>query len=263
MLRFATFALIASSLATVATADRLDGFRSLSDTEYGYTISTDIARLGRVSQRFEVRAGDCGEGPGWSDCDNDRERSEFVPNDMWPYGKDIWIGYSIFLPSDFESSGRVKTTVGQIHQSGGNRPTGEAGGLPSFPPMMQMEIRGNQYYMGVHILTGPADNVKDVTRDFNLIKVSEMRGKWTDIAIHFDTSKRNEFLEVFVNGEEKASITDWINFIPEKYYFKYGIYRSFVSRHGGPMPTQILYIDEVKIGSTREGVSPNANRPVD
>ncbi len=261
MLRFTALALIGCLLGTVATAERLDGSRSLSETEYGYSISADVARLGRVSQRFEVRPGDCSNDANWSDCDNDRERSEFSVDYSWQYGNDIWIGYSIFLPSDFETSNRVRTTVGQIHQAGG--PTGEAGGLRSFPPMMQMEMRRNQYYMGVHILTGSADNVYDITRDFNLIEVSQMRGRWTDIVIHFDTSNESELLEVFVNGEKKASIADWINFKPGGYYFKYGIYRSFVTRHGGPMPTQVLYIDEVRLGKSLESVSPDENRPVD
>ena len=242
---------------------RLDGNRSLNDKKHGYAISSDVARAGKKSQRFEVRAGDCGEDPGWSDCANNRERSEISIKKTWGYGKDVWIGFSVFLPPDFKTSPRVRTTVGQIHQMGGNRPTGKAEGLKSFPPMMQMEMIGDKYYMGVHILKGPKENVKDVTKDFDLISVSQMRGRWTDIAIHFDTSKGNELLEVFVNGKLKGSIRDWINFRPEEYFLKYGIYRSFVSKHGGPMPTQILYIDEVKMGNSFEKVSPDEKRPVD
>ena len=57
---------------------RLDGNRSLNDKKHGYAISSDVARAGKKSQRFEVRAGDCGEEIGWSDCANDRERSEII-----------------------------------------------------------------------------------------------------------------------------------------------------------------------------------------
>jgi len=248
--------------ATMASG-RLEGHRSLNDKKHGYAISSDVARAGKKSQRFEVRAGDCGEDPGWSDCENNRERSEISIKKTWGYGKDVWIGFSVFLPPDFKTSSRVRTSVGQIHQKGGNRPTGTAGGLKSFPPMMQMEMIGDRYYMGVHILTGTKENVKDVTKDFDLLRVSQMRGRWTDIAIHFDTSKGNELLEVFVNGKLKGSVRNWIKFRPAEYYLKYGIYRSFVSRHGGPMPTQILYIDEVKMGNSFDKVSPNEKRPVD
>ena len=242
---------------------RLDGNRSLNDKKHGYAISSDVARAGKKSQRFEVRAGDCGEEIGWSDCANDRERSEIIVKKTWPYGRDVWIGFSVYLPPDFKTSSRVKTTVGQIHQKGGNRPTGKAGGLPSKPPLMQMEMIGDRYLMGVRINTGPKENVKTTTKDYNLISVSQMRGRWTDVAIHLDTSDGNELLEVFVNGKLKGSIRDWINFRPEEYFLKYGIYRSFVSKHGGPMPTQILYIDEVKMGNSFEKVSPDEKLPVD
>ena len=258
----AAILLVQSPTITMAQG-RLDGHRSLNNKKHGYAISSDVVRAGRKSQRFEVRAGDCGKNADWDDCANNRERSEISIKKTWGYGKDIWIGFSVFLPPDFKTSPRVRTSVGQIHQKGGNRPTGTAGGLKSFPPMMQMEMIGDRYYMGVHILTGPKENVKDVTRNFELISVSQMRGRWTDLAIHFDTSKGNELLEVFVNGKLKGSIKNWINFRPAQYYFKYGIYRSFVSRHGRPMPTQILYIDEVKMGNSFEKVKPNEQRPVD
>ena len=128
---------------------------------------------------------------------------------------------------------------------------------------MQMEMKGNRYYMSMHILSGPVDDVKDETEDFDLISVSDMLGKWTDIVLNFDTSGGREVLAVHVNGEPRGEIRDWIKFRPETYYFKYGMYRSFVSRHGGPMPTQILFIDEVKLGMTMESVMVSLDRPVD
>lgn len=244
-----------------AEAGRLAGRRSLNTKPHGYQIVSDVVRAGRAAQRFEVRAGDCGADSGWSDCKNDRERSEFVPRQSWRYGTNQWIGFSVYLPKDFQTSKRVRTTVGQIHQRGG--PTGKAGGLPSFPPMMQMEMQYDLYYLGVHILSGPASNVRDDVRKFPLARVSDMRGRWTDIIIHFDTSGGRERLEVFVDGSQKASLEKWITFRPREYYFKYGIYRSFVSRNGGPMPTQILYVDEVKMGRSRAGVTADTAHPVD
>ena len=60
-----------------------------------------------------------------------------------------------------------------------------------------------------------------------------------------------------------------INFIPKETYFKYGIYRSFVSRYKnihGKMPTQIVFYDEVRRGRSIEEVDRNINpklKPVD
>jgi hypothetical protein len=58
---------------------------------------------------------------------------------------------------------------------------------------------------------------------------------------------------VWVNGQLKADIKgpNTINTTPV--YFKYGIYRSFVSRVQN-RPTQVLYFDEVRKGPTRESV---------
>jgi hypothetical protein len=90
-----------------------------------------------------------------------------------------------------------------------------------------------------------------------------MQGQWTDIQIHFDTSNNQSLIEVYVNNERKALLSEFVNFWPKSYYFKYGIYRSFVSRHAGPMPTQIVWIDEVKIGKNQELVTINKATPVD
>lgn len=247
--------------ASTASANRLQGKRSLSTTKYGYAIVRNIARAGKRAQRFEVRAGDCGWDKGWSDCDSDRERSEISIKKRWRYGVNKWIGFSVYLPANFTTSNKVNTTVGQIHTSGG--PVGIAGGHKSLPPLMQMEMKGNDYRLCVHMLSGSSTNVNDKCRYIPLAKISKMRGRWTDIMIHFDTSKGTELLEVFLNGNKKATISGWITFRPKEYYFKYGIYRSFVSRHRGPMPTQILYIDEVRMGKSAAKVQVNKARPVD
>lgn len=244
-----------------AIAGRLDGARSLNYKPYGYAITKEIVRAGRYAQRFEVRAGDCAAEGGWSDCSNDRERSEIRLKQRWRYGANRWIGFSVYLPADFTTSQKVRTTVGQIHQRGG--PSGTASGLPSFPPLMQLEMRGDSYYMGVHILTGKSGSVRDSVREFPLAAISRMRGRWTDVQIHFDTSGKRQLLEVFVDGQKKGELKDWINFRPKDYYFKYGIYRSFVSRHGKAMPTQILYVDEVRMGASRRAVAADGNSPVD
>ena len=68
-------------------------------------------------------------------------------------------------------------------------------------------------------------------------------------------------MEIFVNNERKVRIDNFVNFWPKSYYVKYGIYRSFVSRHSGPMPTQIVWFDEVKMGNTRQAVLVNEAEP--
>lgn len=244
----------------VTGSGRLQVSRSLSDAPYGYQLINAPVRAGDMAQRFEVRPGDCGEDPGWSDCDNDRERSEVTVQESFRPGAVRWLAYSIYLPSDFYSSPRVATTMGQIHQRGG--PSGNARGLPSFPPLLQNEARGNRFSTCLHILSGPADNVRDTCREFQLATINEMRGRWTDFMIMLDT-RGGGVLEIYVNGEPRVRTDNFIRFQPEEFYVKYGIYRSFVSRHGGPMPTQIAFYDEVRLGPDRASVEVSSERPVD
>ncbi len=243
-----------------ATSGRLDGFRSLSDTAHGYALVTSPVRAGALAQRFEVRPGDCGADRDWSDCANDRERSEIsVRNRILP-GTVTWVAFSLHLPADFATSGRVATTLGQIHQQGG--PSGRAGGLASFPPLLQFEAKGNSYGLALHRLTGEAGDVRDETDYFPLAAISSMRGKWTDLLVMLD-SRDGGVLEVYVDGRKAVATSNFIRFTPRHYYLKYGVYRSFVSRHGGPMPTQVAVFDEVRIGDSREAVEVGRRPPVD
>ena len=237
-------------LALAAQAQRLPVERSMTQntTKHGYAKVKGIARLGKRAQRFEVRAGDCGWDSSWSDCDNDRERSELTVKKAWRAGSDQWIAFSIFLPEDFSASSRVRTTVGQVKMRGG--PTGFAGGFPSEPGVFQMEMQGNRYFLRVHVLSGPFDNVRNDIKDYNLATISELRGHWTDFVVRLNTKSAPGLLEVYKNGTRVAAHAYNQNYAPREYYFKYGIYRSFVSRNGGPMPTQVVYFDEVRMGKS-------------
>ena len=247
-------------LPSVAMAQKLPVERSLkkNTTKHGYGRVKDFARLGKRSQRFEVRAGDCGWDDGWSDCDNDRERSELYVKKDWRHNTDQWIAFSIFLPADFKTSSKVRTTVGQVKMKGG--PTGFAGGYPSEPGVFQMEMLGNRYFLRVHVLSGPFNNVKNDIKDYNLASIAELRGKWTDFVVRVNTKTAPGSIEVYKNGKRVAAHRYNQNYAPKAYYFKYGIYRSFVSKHRGPMPTQVVYFDEVRMGKNYEKVAVEVQR---
>lgn len=89
-----------------------------------------------------------------------------------------------------------------------------------------------------------------------MASISGMRDRWTDILIHFNSSAGGN-MEIYLNGSRRVSTANFIRFRPQSYYVKYGIYRSFVSRHGGPMPTQVVYYDEVRLANTREAADIN------
>jgi hypothetical protein len=158
----------------------------------------------------------------------------------------------VYLPHDFVASQKVNASLGQIHMRGGF--AGSAGGYKSFPPLLQMEAKGDHYKACFHVLTGDENNITDRC-DYRVISpLSEMMGRWSRVTMHLDVRERKTSVKIFFNGKIAADFEQVLPRHPQRYYLKYGIYRSFVSRHGGPMPTQVVYYDEVKVGATREVV---------
>jgi hypothetical protein len=183
-------------------------------------------------------------------------------------GDERWIAWSIFIPTDYVEVSPTNTTLGQIHQRGG--PAGKAENLPSFPPLIQFEQANGLYEFGYHDLEGDPKDIHVNEARWPLIPLSDMRGKWTDIILHIKFAKADGYAEVYINGEKKASVDhDLIKFTPKDFYFKYGIYNSFISRYKAAhekMPTRIVYYDEVRIGSRRDDVDLRFNtklRPID
>lgn len=253
MFKPSAVALLFTLAAAPASADRLPGERYLSDTVWGYQIVTAPTRAGAEAQWFEVRPGDCAANADRDDCDRDRERSEFRPDLDWPPGTPMWIGFSVFLPQDFPVSTDVKTTIAQIHQRGG--PIQVAGGMTSRPPVMQLELFGADLQLTIPV---PGESNLHV----DLAEVTALRGVWTDFRVFFEGGP-DPVLRVWINGDLRADVSAWPSQPPDAYFFRYGVYRSFVSRHDGPMPTQILLIDEVRLGPTPGDVALNLANPVD
>jgi hypothetical protein len=96
-----------------------------------------------------------------------------------------------------------------------------------------------------------------------------MKEVWTDISFCLDF--KNKRMDAWVDGVKKVEILKSpIFFKPKGIYFKHGIYRSFISKYkqlnNGKMPTQIVYYDEVRRGSSIKKVDININpklKPVD
>ena len=216
------------------------GRRSLSDTAWGWASVVTPVRLGTRAQRYEVRAGDCSADATWSDCQQDRERSEWVTDAQIRPASQTAISWSVYLEPGFKDSPTVKTTLGQLHQKAWFKNG----------PLLQFELWNGQYQMCIHRLTGDINNVVDKCEYWPLATLTDMQGKWTDVQFEIDTSSRTGKLKVWVNGQVKADIkTPVVTWDPDYFYFKYGIYRSFVSRHGAPMPTQVAYFDEVRMAN--------------
>jgi hypothetical protein len=96
-----------------------------------------------------------------------------------------------------------------------------------------------------------------------------MKEVWTDISFCLDF--KNKRMDAWVDGIKKVEILKSpIFFKPKSIYFKHGIYRSFISKYkklnNRKMPTQIVFYDEIRRGSSIEKVDININpklKPVD
>ena len=217
--------------------------RSLNDTPYGYQVVEDPTGSAPTPmvERFEVQPGDCGADPGWSDCANDRERSELSQKgDRNPVEATYWYGWSIFFPGDYRNVYPTKVALGQCHQVG------------SHPVWMFQNAHG-----GYHL----DDQVDGFSRNYHeLIDEEDLREKWHRIEVHAKWSgKKDGFFKVWVNGEQKVDYSGR-TMTATKTYFKYGIYRSFLRRYktakrSKEVPGQIVYYTNVRRADSREGLA--------
>lgn len=188
-------------------------------------------RDGDSSIRFEVRAGDCGRTSDWDDCKNDRERAELSSTNL---GGEQWVHWSIYLTENFQSIFPAKSALAQFHIRGSS--------MPVF--MFQNSTGG-------YIVDNSMTNDGETLEQRKLFSDTEMNGKWNDILVHVKWSRNKEqgFFHVYVNGEDMPRYT-WFGPTSRNHgipYFKFGVYRTFMSRRSGPdpTPTQVAYYDNV------------------
>jgi len=196
-------------------------------------------RYGKNSERFEVRPGDCSRSDyGWNDCRNDRERSELVQRGYRQrQGDEYWYRWSIYLPITHQNIYRTKVAYAQFHQQGCE------------PVFMFQEFDGG-YWLNIQ----PNIN-KGIDDDRKLLESKEFVGKWNDIVVHARWTKQsNGWFKVWVNGRQ-STFYEGKTMTCEEIFFKYGIYRSFISRSSkSESVTTIAYYDGVVRSNSKEGM---------
>ena len=216
--------------------------RSLNDKPWGYTIvaNTDAGSTVKNIERFEVRAGDCGSDPGWSDCANDRERSEitFAPDNS--VGSEMWYGLNILVPKDYINVYPTKVDFFQFYQPDPNG------------PVWMFQNYGGGLYIDRQV------NHKDTIIQ-PLMTAAELNGKWHNVILHVKWSNGKDGLfEVYIDNVPKYAYTG-PTLEGKTVYFKYGIYRTYLTRYEAKfnvkaLPTQVLYFNNVRRANTRTGL---------
>ena len=244
---FASFCGMASAESDVSPSLDRGEFspfiRSLNVKPYGYTLISDPTGMAPAKQveRFEVRSGDCHFNGGWSDCERNRERSElWEQGDRSPRGTSAWYGWSFFVPEDWPNVEPAKTVIGQFHQH------------RAHPIWMFLNHKGG--------LVLDDQSTGRSTRSIPLIDEANFTGRWHRIEVNGKWETDNTgFLKVWVNGELKLDYSGQ-TMTADTVYFRFGVYRSFISRYKTKigselLPTQIAMFAKVRKAATREGLN--------
>ena len=205
---------------------------------------------GTKAERFTLKAGDCVRSI--NDCRDDRERVEFsARNTGIGPGDTVWYAWSVYVPKDFprlrQSPKAPNYTFGQIHQRDNSG----------------QELLFNYFYDGFFaVLKNPTTQDDDPMKpsggkiDTRLLSQDAMRGRWTGIKINAKWSRGADgFATVWVNGRKAWSYKGPTTNSNGELYFKYGLYRSFVSRCGGPCPDATVYYTNVRQGRSEVEVN--------
>lgn len=203
---------------------------------------------GVQAERFILRPGDCPQVTG--DCGANRERIEFSErNPAQPVGSEVWVGWSLFLPGDFpvpRTEDGPNITLGQFHQR------------DSSGPEMLFNLRRNALEVELSDPTRLDDDPMNPVPRFRITEIvpsQALLGRWTRFVVNARWSRGNDgFVRVYVNGRQVWSYDGPTTNSTAPIYFKYGIYRSFVSRCGGPCPEMTAYYTRVVRGDSRTEV---------
>lgn len=269
-----------SSPATALTAP--EGYeRSYSPEAHNFRHAQantfEPVRRGEVSERFELRDGDCDRG----DCNQPRSRAEIQTTDEAnpaQVGKNIWYGWSFYnetVPA-FTRKNSLRLVFGQWTMGGGQRPIfrfiqlGEGeGDFAECDPAVCTGPNTTQGDLVVQLEDlaqtngwGSAENDGYVCRLFDM---AEQRGKWVDLTVNTNFSAGNDgYLLIWVNGELACDYSGPL-LSPEsaasgrKPQHRRGIYSSWDKRwreatSGAAKPRLIVYYDEFRTGDSRYDV---------
>lgn len=268
--------------APVAKAPALpEGYtRLFSPAVHAFRFSTmgEPVRRGVMSERFELREGDCGG----SDCGNARARAEIAQDKAVTKARldrDIWYGWSFYnasmgavtrerslgtvlgqwkLEGDQPSSFRlVQVATGDGDMARCNAAVCTQGGGLGDDVMLELDE------MAQAASWGAAQNQGRVCRLFSL---EANRGRWVDIVVNtnFGTDSYG-YVRVWVNGELRCNYQGQV-VSPRAARApgpgptdRRGIFNSYTERWtkafgAAPKPTLIAYYDEFLSGAARADV---------
>ena len=207
--------------------------RFAGDSEWGYSVVPDPTGLGptEMVERFELRPGDCTSVPPYDDCSLGAERAERAqarrPSEAVSGSQ--WYRWNIFFPEDFINTYPAKTRHGQFIDHGKQ------------DPAWALEVGSTGVlWLGARLI--------EEALYFSLIDENELRGKWHEIIVHAVWSSDEGEIEVWTNGQKKASYRG-PTCVRCRVFFSYGVHRIGVSVFqkkfpGSALPVQVVFYTE-------------------
>lgn len=226
------------------------GVRNMAKQDYGINVvqrgemmGTPSPRAGSYLARFEVRAD--GPAPATNSKGERKYRAELHKSKLFDEGDEIWLGWSIFIPS---LAGPDHATVLQM----GCRKVGKGQG----PPFNLGPEKGRWS------LVTKVDDGKQV-HDLGDIVEDE----WTDFVLHLRFTRGNDgIMEFWKDGEKLINYHERMtlpSFFGEVCGFAAGIYDPYAST--ARLGRMVVFHDEFRLGgadSSYEDVAPGPIRPV-
>ena len=201
--------------------------------------------IGGKSFRFEVNHGECGQEPKWSDCENERERSELyykwknnefgkAKNEQWK--KEKWYRFFVFIPKKHNNLAPSSTSIIQWKRLKPSRVIimfrYHHGGL-------YFDMNGDTFAPGVY---------------YHLKYDKDMREKWTEILFNtnWHPDKNKGFMKVWIDGKMKVDYKGVANAkIGNELNLRYGMYSSSLDRYRKAFnetkhKKRVIYFDGVR-----------------
>lgn len=245
-----------SELQKEAKADNdgklyLKGFHHLNAPHAINSVSlSDKSIVGDKSFRFEVNNGECGQEPKYSDCENERERSElyyewnsnqFGKPDDEQWKKEKWYRFFVFIPKEHNILAPSQTSIIQWKRK-----------KPSRVIIMFRYHHGGLYF----------DMNGDTFRPgafYHLKYDKDMREQWTEILFNtnWHPDKEKGFMKVWIDGILKVDFKG-ISQYPndgKKQSLRYGLYNTKMRDYKKvfnteKMPQRIAFFDGIKSEKT-------------
>lgn len=256
---------------TPRSAEAPSGYlRNLMPHAHGfrYSIDGEPVRAGLVSERYELRDGDCGG----DDCvAGNRYRSEVrlsPQRTQARIGEDIWYGWSFYNANiqSYPQNLAFGTILGQWKMGGS-----------AAPSIMIVQVgRGEAYRSGdrshdVVVQLSDANEGFGWGRSRNhgivcrLFSIDQARGRWTDIVMNTNFSTSDDgYLRIWVNGQQRCEYRGPISYETSRALYpgpnhRRGIYVGHTNRWDAVRPntlrpTLISFYDEFRVGRSREEV---------